>query len=177
MMMATRNTTVLTTSIMATVRDFIPTMPDNIKCREIGRIAKSATTPNFCARGFHIKIFRDIRDFIANSRPRRRPRSNQCQSVIDKRRPMSVTNRTGFVLPAASNRNGIRGLSRDNTSGALNSAGLRTVPIPETTEMAEIGRRARSPTIVLIRGWILTSTMLLCRNYTTALFRFAPHDF
>jgi hypothetical protein len=44
-------------------------------------------------------------------------------------------------------------------------------------EMAEIGRRARSPTIVLIRGWILTTTMLLCRNYKTAVFRFAIHDF
>jgi len=83
----------------------------------------------------------------------------------------------GFVLPAASIRNGMRGLSSDKTRGALNRAGLRTVPIPETIEMAEIGLRARSPTIVLIRGWILTTTMLLCRNYTTALFRFAVHDF
>ena len=90
---------------------------------------------------------------------------------------MSKTNSTGFVLPAANIRNGIRGLSSERTSGALNNAGLRTVPIPETIEMAEIGRRARSPTIVLIRGWILTSTMLLCRNYKTALFRFAVHDY
>jgi len=90
---------------------------------------------------------------------------------------MSATNKMGFVPPAASKRNGIRGLSSDKTRGALNKAGLRTVPIPETIEMAEIGLRARSPTIVLIRGWILTSTMLLCRNYKTAVFRFAVHDY
>jgi hypothetical protein len=47
MMMATKNTTVLTMSIIATSRDFIPTIPDNNKCREIGRTAKSATTPTF----------------------------------------------------------------------------------------------------------------------------------
>ena len=176
-MMATKNTTVLMMSIIATVRDFIPTIPDNSRCREIGRIANSAITPIFWARGFHIRIFRDIRDFIASSRPRRRPRSNQCQSVIDNRMPMSVTNKTGFVPPAASSRNGRRGLSKDKTNGALNKAGLRIVPIPEMIEMAEIGLRARSPTIVLIRGWILTSTMLLCRNYKTAVFRFALHDF
>jgi hypothetical protein len=90
---------------------------------------------------------------------------------------MRVTNKTGFVPPAANTRNGIRGLSKDRTKGALNNAGLRTVPIAEMTEMAEIGLRARSPTIVLIRGWILTSTMLLCRNYKTALFRFAINDY
>ena len=88
-----------------------------------------------------------------------------------------MTNKKGFVPPAASRRNGIRGLSKDRTKGALKRAGLRTVPIPETIEMTEIGRRARSPTIVLIRGWILTSTMLLCRNYKMAVFRFALHDF
>jgi len=90
---------------------------------------------------------------------------------------MSITNRTGFVPPAASKRNGSRGLSNDKTRGALNSAGLRTVPTAEMIEMAEIGLRARSPTTVLIRGWILTTTMLLCRNYKTAVFRFALHDF
>jgi hypothetical protein len=88
-----------------------------------------------------------------------------------------VTNRKGFVPPAASKRNGRRGLSSDRIKGALNKAGLSTVPIPEMIEMAEIGLRARSPTIVLIRGWILTSTMLLCRNYKTAVFRFAEHDY
>ena len=176
-MMATRNTTVLMMSMNATVRNLSPTIPDNSKWREIGRIARRATTPTFCARGFHNRILREILDFIARSRPRRRPRSNQCQSVIDKRRPMSVTNKTGFVPPAASTRKGIRGLSKDKTKGALNKAGLSTVPIAETTEMAEIGLRARSPTIVLIRGWILTSTMLLCRNYKMAVFRFALHDF
>jgi hypothetical protein len=91
--------------------------------------------------------------------------------------PINVTNKNGFVPPAANTRNGIRGLSKDRTKGALNNAGLRTVPIAEMTEMAEIGLRARSPTIVLIRGWILTSTMLLCRNYKMAVFRFALHDF
>ena len=167
----------LMTSMNATVRNLSPTIPDNSKWREIGRIARRATTPTFCARGFHNRILREILDFIASSRPRRRPRSNQCQSVIDKRIPISVTNKNGFVPPAARSRNGIRGLSKDRTKGALNSAGLSTVPIPETTEMTEIGRRARSPTIVLIRGWILTSTMLLCRNYKMAVFRFALHDF
>ena len=176
-MMATKNTTVLMTSMIATVRNLSPTIPDNSKWREIGRIARRATTPTFCARGFHNRILREILDFIAKSRPRRRPRSNQCQSVIDKRRPMSVTNKTGFVPPAASTRKGIRGLSKDRTNGALNNAGLSTVPIAETIEMTEIGLRARSPTIVLIRGWILTSTMLLCRNYKMAVFRFALHDF
>jgi hypothetical protein len=175
-MMATKNTTVLTTSIIATVRDLSPTMPDNIKCREIGRTANNATTPIFCARGFHFSIFRDIRDFIAISRPLLRPRSNQCQSVIDNRAPISITNRTGFVPPAASKRNGSRGLSNDKTKGIWNNAGLRTVPIAEMIEMAEIGLRARSPTTVLIRGWILTTTMLLCRNYKMELFRFALHD-
>jgi hypothetical protein len=82
----------------------------------------------------------------------------------------------GFVRPAARTRKGIRGLSKHRTSGALNKAGLRRVPIPETTDMAEIGLRARSPTIVLIRGWILTATMLLYRNDKTAMFRFVPHD-
>ena len=175
--MATKNTTVLMTSMNATVRNLSPTIPDNSKWREIGRIARRATTPTFCARGFHINIFRDIRDFIANWRPRLRPRSNQCQSVIDKRIPISVTNKNGFVPPAARSRNGIRGLSKDKTNGALNNAGLRTVPIPETIEMTEIGRKARSPTIVLIRGWILTTTMLFCRNYKMAVFRFALHGF
>ena len=89
---------------------------------------------------------------------------------------MSVTNKTGFVPPAASTRKGIRGLSKDRTNGALNNAGLSTVPIAETIEMTEIGLRARSPTIVLIRGWILTATMLLYRNDKTAMFRFVPHD-
>ena len=90
---------------------------------------------------------------------------------------MRVTNKTGFVPPAASRRNGSRGLSIDSTKGIWNKAGLRTVPTAEMTEMAEIGLRARSPTTVLIRGWILTSTMLLCRNYKTAVFRFALYDF
>jgi hypothetical protein len=47
MMMATKNTTVLTMSIIATSRDFIPTIPDNNKCREIGRNANSTTMPIF----------------------------------------------------------------------------------------------------------------------------------
>jgi hypothetical protein len=47
MMMATRNTTVLMMSMNATVRNLSPTIPDNNKWREIGRIAKRAITPTF----------------------------------------------------------------------------------------------------------------------------------
>jgi hypothetical protein len=47
MMMATKNTTVLMTSMNATVRNLSPTIPDNRKWREIGRIANNATTPIF----------------------------------------------------------------------------------------------------------------------------------
>jgi hypothetical protein len=80
-------------------------------------------------------------------------------------------NRTGFVPAAASTKNGNRGLSIANTSGTLNKTGLRAVPMAETTEMTEIGLRARSPTTVPIRGWILTKVRVHYLNGLTAMFR------
>jgi hypothetical protein len=53
----------------------------------------------------------------------------------------------------------------------LNKTGLRAVPIAETTEMTEIGLRARSPTTVPIRGWILTKARVHYLNGLTAMFR------
>ena len=80
-------------------------------------------------------------------------------------------NRTGLVPPAARTRNGNRGLSIASTSGTLNNAGLSAVPIAEMTEMTEIGLMARSPTTVLIRGWILTNVRVHYPNGLTAMFR------